>query len=98
MCRCLRWRKRERVALGAPGTLEMAGALGQTRRKCWRGMNRLMRGFSGEYLQAARDYAFWGLRRGRGAAGCAEDKPMLFYYRAYFAGLAGLGDEAVLGS
>ena len=80
------------------GGIETAGGAGAGREEVLAEMNRLMRGFFENYLQAARDYADFGAyaEAGEMLEQCVEDKPMLFYYRAYFARLAGLGDEAVL--
>lgn len=52
------------------------------------GMNRLMRGFSESYLQAARDYMEFGAYQEAAAmlGQCAAQKPMVFYYLAYCAG------------
>lgn len=62
-------------------------------------MNRLMRGFSENYLQAARDFAEFGAYEEASAMlrQCAADKPMLFYYQAYYGERRGLGSEAVAG-
>ncbi len=55
-----------------------------------------MRGFRENYLMAARDYAEFGAYREAldVLARCADDSPMLYYYRAYYAHRLGLAEEA----
>ncbi len=74
-----------------------AGVRARSRTEVLEEMNRLMRGFSENYLQAARDFAEFGAyEEAEEMLGqCVEDKPMLFYYRAYFAQRRGLAAEAV---
>lgn len=82
-----------------PGMGTAAGLMGAGREDVLAGMNRLMRGFSENYLQAARDYAEFGAyaEAGEILGQCVEDKPMLFYYRAYFTQLMGRENDEVLG-
>ncbi len=74
-----------------------AGVRARSRTEVLEEMNRLMRGFSENYLQAARDFAEFGAyEEAEEMLGqCVKDKPMLFYYRAYFAQRRGLAAEAV---
>ena len=61
--------------------------------------NELMRGYSENYLQAARDFGEFGAyaEAVRVLEQCTEDRPMLFYYKAYYTGLAGCGKEKACG-
>lgn len=76
---------------------EQALACGaEERKERLESMNRLMRGFAGNYLQAARDYGDFG---GYEEAGdllelCPEENPLVYYYRAYYAAQAADGSAA----
>lgn len=74
-----------------------AGSCGRGRTAVLDRMNRLMRGFPENYLQAARDFAEFGAYEEALAmlGQCAADKPMLFYYQAYYGERLGLGEEYV---
>lgn len=60
-------------------------------------MNRLMRGFSENYLQVARDYIEFGAYQEAEdvLSQCSGEKPMLFYYKACCAERQGLGKHVV---
>lgn len=74
-----------------------AGSCGRGRTAVLNRLNRLMRGFPENYLQAARDFAEFGAYEEALAmlGQCAADKPMLFYYQAYYGERLGLGEEYV---
>ena len=61
-----------------------------------RALDGKMRGFSENYLTAARDYAEFGACREALALlmRCEEPHPLLCYYRAYYAHLLGQGEQA----
>lgn len=61
-------------------------------------MNGLMRDFGENYLRTARDYAEFGAYDAAAAilSECTQDKPMLFYYRAYYLGRQGKEPGAML--
>ena len=69
------------------------GSLAQEKEARLENMNRLMRDFWGNYLQAAEDYGEWGCYEEAIAMlkQCGKKHPMLYYYRGFYAGK--LGDD-----
>ena len=62
------------------------------------GPDGLMRGFPGNYLMTARDYAGWGAYREAAAVldRCQTPWPMLAYYKAFYLHNQGAGDVSAL--
>lgn len=61
-------------------------------------MKKLMRDFSQNYLQTARDYAEFGAYKEaiHILSQCSEENPMLYYYKAYYSSKLGLDTSSLL--